>query len=171
MTWGIMLPAAQVNNRSTKRPKLRRDGQGGVPSRGKRTKWCPPTIVVSGVLPPPFVRRCDLGLERPVTGGREVLHECSNGGSHDRRWRPPEPSSLARCGSQDKRDGIADLAFSLLIPSPRQASFKPCARSPGFRRVTSESSFCSSESARPVSAPHSGAGSARAWVPRAYGCQ
>jgi Lrp/AsnC family transcriptional regulator, leucine-responsive regulatory protein len=51
--------------------------------------------IVSAVPPPPFARRHDLGLEPLVTDGREVLHECSNGGSHDWRWRPPEPSALA----------------------------------------------------------------------------
>ena len=43
------------------------------------------TSFVSAALPPPSAERRDLRLELPVVDGREVLHECSNGGSHDRR--------------------------------------------------------------------------------------
>lgn len=74
--------------------KVEGEGEWNARKHGgtKRRVW---RKIVSAVAPPPSARLRDLGLEPPATCGREVLHECSFGDSHDWWWRPPEPSALA----------------------------------------------------------------------------
>ena len=60
---------------------------------------------------------------------------------------------------------------SPLIVSPDRTKVKESGVEQECLGAARESSFCSSESAWPVPAPHPGAGSARACVLRAYGCQ